>query len=246
MLTWTLIVVGAVMLPSAAPQHQKDCAQSQSAPAVSCRPIHAAGQSIQRTSYALNACAATDCACPAAPSCAMPATPASCQPVTCCTTSVAPSCAMPASAACGQAFCGTYGGGMQPAMSQCCHGGNCQCGNGDCRCGCNMSRHKRCRNRRRWCKAHTAGDMYPHFPYYPQDHGTYYFRPYNYTNVPMQQAQVMAMGRDPQNPYTVSMFDSVYENYFAEHPQPIAPPVGTAMPFGSDLPNLEDLLNSGE
>ena len=108
-----------------------------------------------------------------------------------------------------------------------------------------MSRRDRCKNKRAWKKAHTTGDMYPHYAYFPQDHGTYYFRPYNYTNVLEQQAQIMSMGGDPLNPYSVSMFDDIYEQYYAQFPPESDPPAGTVEPFGSSLPNLEDLLSPG-
>jgi hypothetical protein len=84
--------------------------------------------------------------------------------------------------------------------------------------------------------------MYPHFPYYPQDHGYYYFRPYNYVHVNAHIGQVMAFGGDPQNPYSVSIFDSIYEAYYQQNPRVIEPPIGSVQPIGSSLPMLEDLL----
>jgi hypothetical protein len=135
------------------------------------------------------------------------------------------------------------GGYGSPMVSGCCHGnGQCQCGRDDCPCGCDPSLRDYCRNKRKWCKAHTTGDMYPHYAYFPQHHGMYYFRPYNYTTVYEQQAQVMSMGGNPQNPYSVAMFDAIYEQYHEQFPEEFDPPAGSIMPFGSDLPNLEDLL----
>jgi hypothetical protein len=93
-----------------------------------------------------------------------------------------------------------------------------------------------------WESAHTTGDMYPHYAYYPQDHGYFYFRPYNYMNVYNHMGQVTSLGGDPRNPYSVAMFDPIYEDFYQQYPRVIEPPAGSVRPFGSSLPNLEDLL----
>ena len=88
--------------------------------------------------------------------------------------------------------------------------------------------------------------MYPHYAYYPQDHGYYYFRPYNWMHVQQHAGQVMMMGGDPANPYSTAMFDSIYEGFYAENPPLEEPPAGSVEPIGSSLPLLEDLLPSDE
>ncbi|REJ84930.1 MAG: hypothetical protein DWQ34_05135 [Planctomycetota bacterium] len=100
---------------------------------------------------------------------------------------------------------------------------------------------ERCRNRSAWRSAHTTGDLYPHFPYRPQYGGYYYFRPYNYMNVYTHQSQIVNMGGDPRNPYSVSMFGPIYEEFGATAPLLDVPP-GSVRELGSGLPKLEDLL----
>ena len=85
--------------------------------------------------------------------------------------------------------------------------------------------------------------MYPHFAYFPQDHGYYYFRPYNYTHIYEHQARVVSMGGDPRNPYSVAMFNPIYEE-FNQNAQPLPVLPGTVHPLGSQLPMLEDLLRN--
>lgn len=84
--------------------------------------------------------------------------------------------------------------------------------------------------------------MYPHYAYYPEHHGYYYFRPYNYMNVFDHIEKSMQMGGSPWHPYSVSMF--------ADIPHPAVPLDPTALgseepavnPTRVRLPILEDLL----
>ncbi len=105
--------------------------------------------------------------------------------------------------------------------------------------------HKRKRNGKMiWCRYWTTGDMYQHYAYYPQYHGSYYFRPYNYTNVLEHQETIVCLGGDRSQPYSVAMFDSIYETYYELNPV-ITPVVldRETIPGASQLPVLEDLLS---
>jgi hypothetical protein len=249
MLMWSIAVVGAVVLGGDATPSGKVHQQGLSAPAVSSRPVEAADRQIVQTAYFSELCAPTTapgCECPAVPSCAMPAAPACCQPVVTCAQPVIPGCAEPIYT-CAQPFAPDCAqpmdyGCAQPMSAGYCGGGDCQCGQEDCPCGCNESCCDRCCNKLAWEQAHTTGDMYPHYAYYPQDHGYYYFRPYNYMNVYNHMGQVVTLGGEPRNPYSVAMFDPIYEDFYQQYPRVVEPPSGSVKPIGSSLPNLEDLL----
>jgi hypothetical protein len=94
------------------------------------------------------------------------------------------------------------------------------------------------------CKLHSTCDLYPHYAYYPKYHGYYYFRPYNYQMIAEHQRFAACIGLDPRMPYSLSVFDRVYAN-FTEKYTPTHGPIGTALPQGSGLPLLEDLLAEG-
>lgn len=78
-------------------------------------------------------------------------------------------------------------------------------------------------------------DLYPHYAYYPKDHGYYYFRPYNYTHVLEHQQTVLKWGGDPRNPYSTHVLANLFVN--VQHPAPT--PLRLQ---GVSLPQLEDLL----
>jgi hypothetical protein len=155
------------------------------------------------------------------PACAAPVNcaPACCTPV---------SCAAAAQYGCGQSYGACY---SQTCGNYCCEKQSC----------CD-----RCKNRCYWHRAHTTGDMFPHYAYYPQHHGYYYFRPYNWMHVLEHQARIVAMGGDSRNPYSVAIFDPIYEDFEQRFPQILEPPAGSVQPLGSGLPNLEDLMNNGD
>lgn len=248
MLSWSLIFVGAIALPCAAPGAERDGPRQQAAPVASCRPIDQAGE-IRQASYVVEGCAMPlppGCEAPSVPGCAMPAAPVCCQPVPSCAQPVVPGCAQPMQSYPygSQAVNGGWG---QPVVNGIqCGNGDCRCGRDDCPCGCNSGCGDRLRNRCAWSHAHTTGDLYPHYPYFPQDHGHYYFRPYNAVHVDLHRSQVMGLGGDPRAPYSVSMFDRIYDAYYQQYPPMPEPPAGSVMPFGSSLPNLEELLQQGE
>lgn len=246
MLIWSIAVAGAIVLGADAAPHQKNASDSLPAPAACTQAATPSGRILQ-TSHLADMCnIPAGCECPAVPSCAMPAAPACCQPVVTCAQPFMPSCAEPIYT-CAQPFAPSCAqpvecGCAQPMMSGYCGDGAGHCGQADCQGDCNQSCCDRCCNKLAWKRAHTTGDMYPHYAYYPQDHGYYYFRPYNYMNVYNHMGQVVALGGDPRNPYSVAMFDPIYEDFYQQYPRIVEPPAGSIKPFGSSLPNLEDLL----
>lgn len=91
------------------------------------------------------------------------------------------------------------------------------------------------------CKLGTSGDLYPHYAYFPVYHGYYYFRPYNYTAVAEHQRFASCIGLDPRMPYSLSGFQRIYANFPIQF-TPARAPIGTALPQGSGLAELESLL----
>lgn len=96
---------------------------------------------------------------------------------------------------------------------------------------------------------HNVGNMPQHYPYYAEDLGYYYFRPYNYKHIPEQQNAVLGWGGDPRHPYTNrEIFDAVYQEVDApgfaptpfepeavDRPRP-APPAPGAEPLRDAAP----------
>lgn len=109
----------------------------------------------------------------------------------------------------------------------------------DCR-GCGKRGCKTC------CKDSTC-NMYQHYPYQPDNHGYYYFRPYNYPYVWKHQQWVANVGADPRNPYTRAMFIPVYEQFENTTYEPDHKPSSTlsTLPnIGRQLPDLEELMKA--
>jgi hypothetical protein len=83
------------------------------------------------------------------------------------------------------------------------------------------------------------GDMPPHYPYYPEMHGYYYFRPYNYVHVPQQQEFVGSYGGDRRDPYSHELFKVIYAEFKAtlrEKTPEVMPGAGSAVtPFPDTL-----------
>lgn len=105
--------------------------------------------------------------------------------------------------------------------------------------------HRKRNGKLSWCRVWTTGDMYQHYAYYPAHHGTYYFRPYNYTNILQHKEQIVMLGGERQHPYSVAMFDGFYEHYYSTNPKIEIFQVEKAdLPGASRLPNLEDLLHA--
>lgn len=124
--------------------------------------------------------------------------------------------------------------GVEPYRCRCCGHENCYA----------PGIHKRKRNGKIcWCRYWTTGDMHPHYAYYPQYHGYYYFRPYNYTNVLEHKELIVCMGGDRSQPYSVAMFDNIYNDFHQTNPV-IEPLIidKSEISGASQLPLLEELL----
>jgi hypothetical protein len=104
--------------------------------------------------------------------------------------------------------------------------------------GWGIARHGCCK---RHC-LHSTCDMYPHYAYFPEHHGYYYFRPYNYMHIFEHQQQVLQLGGDPRNPYSVSMFAPLHREFEERVPR-IHEPEERVRLQEPPLPQLEDLLN---
>jgi len=80
--------------------------------------------------------------------------------------------------------------------------------------------------------------MPQHLAYIAEPKFYYYFRPYNWFHIPVQQDDVRAFGGDPRDPYDNRMFQNVYQNLHFEEPAPedVVPPEAT--PMGAKKPSL--------
>ncbi|MEX0704137.1 MAG: hypothetical protein WD069_18705 [Planctomycetales bacterium] len=95
------------------------------------------------------------------------------------------------------------------------------------------------------CRCRSTCDMPPHFPYFPEYHGYYYFRPYNWQHVWMHQALAPMLGEAPHTPYATTAFDAIYEQVLpAGHEEEDT--ARQTLPFSPGLerglPDLEELL----
>ena len=85
-------------------------------------------------------------------------------------------------------------------------------------------------------------NLYPHYAYYPQCHGYWHFRAYNWIHI--DQHRLTIAGEDFKFPYSNQIFDQVYSEFKL--------PLGEAntdrlAPIRKDrLPLLEDLLKKTE
>lgn len=58
---------------------------------------------------------------------------------------------------------------------------------------------------------HHCGDLVPNFGYVATPKTYYYFRPYQYFHVPIQQRQALEWGAEPGLPYSNAIFQDVYK-----------------------------------
>lgn len=75
-------------------------------------------------------------------------------------------------------------------------------------------------------------DMYPHYAYYPECHGSYYFRPYNWEHYAQDTALMLGLGHAA--PYS--------EDGFHELKPVVVPEQPVIQVRHQKLPNIEDLL----
>lgn len=77
------------------------------------------------------------------------------------------------------------------------------------------------------------------YPYYPTDHGHYYFRPYHMQRVIEQQAVAVNWGEDPRNPHGQLVFERVYNQIRAEQAakaEPLPAPAVNPMAQPDEMP----------
>lgn len=84
-------------------------------------------------------------------------------------------------------------------------------------------------------------DMPQHYMYYAEPKFYYYFRPYNWFHIPVQQDDVRAFGGDPRHPYDNRIFKSVYEQLHFNEPAPetIVPPEAPGVPMSKARPGRD-------
>lgn len=131
----------------------------------------------------------------------------------------------------------------QPVTATCCEPvAHCATGSGcpDGHCGIVCGRGH-C-GHIKWCHVHSTCDMYPHYAYYPEHHGYYYFRPYNYTTVLKHQEEILRLGGQPSNPYSVSMLKPLMAEYAERYPAK-EDSYEQVLPQRKTLPSLESLLS---
>jgi hypothetical protein len=86
--------------------------------------------------------------------------------------------------------------------------------------------------------------MPQHHAYPPMYHGSYYFRPYNYSNVLRDRDSVLQLQGDPNAPYAVGMFDDIYAAGVYEEDMGSVRVPGP-FPYTTDqLPDLEEIVNN--
>ena len=124
---------------------------------------------------------------------------------------------------CGPCACAS---GAVPCVQSC--GGAC-CGSH----GCGL--HGLCTGKGCCCC-----EMSQHYHYYPEMHGYYYLRPYNWTLISEQEQATAGWGEDPRNPWGRQVFERVYAEYLAEKgskPDPFVTP--GALPAPQPLQQAE-------
>ncbi|HWL07831.1 MAG TPA: hypothetical protein VNQ76_05485 [Planctomicrobium sp.] len=135
-----------------------------------------------------------------------------------------PECVAPP-AECGQPVQYTTSGCQQCQQPRCCHKGL-------------LCRLHYCKQ---ICHLHSTCDLYPHFAYFPEHHGYYYFRPYNYTTVLAHQSIAGRLGVDPANPYSVSLLNPILDHFAEKYPAR-EDSYEQVLPQRVSLPLLEDML----
>jgi hypothetical protein len=88
---------------------------------------------------------------------------------------------------------------------------------------------------------HSTCDMPQHYIYFAEPKFYYYFRPYNWFHIPVQQDDVRAFGGDPRHPYDNRIFQSVYDQLHFNEPAPetIVPPLVPAVPMSNSKPRID-------
>lgn len=151
------------------------------------------------------------------------------------------SCAAPASCAVPADQCRLSCNPCGSSCDSCCVDGYC-CGSYCCGnwCGSCWGCPRHC-----WSKQieWTTSDLYPHFAYYPEDHGYYSFRPYNWVHI--EQAKSAFPGIDQTAPYSNKFLTGIELEFIRTNgPGPLATNSDQARDLREHLPNVEDILNA--
>ncbi len=77
---------------------------------------------------------------------------------------------------------------------------------------------------------HGDCDMFPHYSYFPEAHGYYYFRPYHFLHIEHHKTFVASFGEDPRAPYANTIFQQVYKDMEKEQSPSDKMGRGTAEP----------------
>ena len=129
-----------------------------------------------------------------------------------------------------QTSCDQTGFGGEASCEPVCYG---------CQPGCDDSCDRCCKDcwLRRHLRLHfldSTCDMYPHYAYYPENHGSYYYRPYNWEHYAQDTPRMLGLGYAA--PYAEDGFRELKPT--AVITQPTVPPRRSK----NSLPDLEDLL----
>lgn len=135
-------------------------------------------------------------------------------------------------------YSGNYGFAESPYAADSSYPTGCAaCGYGHPGCSLGYALHHGLPNPHR-----STCDMPQHHPYFAEPKFYYYFRPYNWFHIPVQQDDVRAFGGDPRHPYDNRIFKSVYEQLHFNEPAPetIGPPAIPAAPMTHAKPIREN------
>lgn len=129
----------------------------------------------------------------------------------------------------------------QSSCNQICLGGEASCDQVCyvCQPGCDDSCDRCCKDcwLRRHLRLHfldSTCDMYPHYAYCPENHGSYYYKPYNWEHYAQDTSRML--GLSYAVPYAEDGFRELKPTTIIA--QPTVPPRRSKNP----LPDLEDLL----
>lgn len=140
--------------------------------------------------------------------------------------------------------CGPAGAG-EACYSACntgCYSGD---GSGCSQCDCKgPSKWKLCKHTLHHAfKCRCDCDLIPHYAYYPEYHGYYYFLPYNHMHLAQHIGYAMSWGGSATSPYAEPHFTSIYEAHESEDDRKLLGLVPRLPPFEeTPLPDLESLL----
>jgi len=120
--------------------------------------------------------------------------------------------------------------GHEPAVQAC---DTCNCGHQGCL---NKGGFWERQGLPKPCRA--PGNMYPHLPYHTASMRYYYFRPYNYMHIPIQQAEAVSVGIPASQPYSNSIFQRVYAEVEAgTYPETVPAPTQPQVPPAPPIPD---------